>query len=101
MICPRSTLLRLYPLLLDLCRHGPERQKVVSTVDGPMRAVFEQHGIAVQFGTNPAQLASYLADADVVNLHWRCYLPRLFQAVLAAGRPLVCTLHWPSVLPEM
>jgi glycosyltransferase involved in cell wall biosynthesis len=88
-------------VILDLCLHGPEPQKVVSTVDGAMRPVFEGHGIEVQVGEDRGQLARHLADADVVNLHWLCYLPGLFPVVLAAGKPLVCTLHWPSVLPAI
>lgn len=88
-------------VILDLCLHGAEQQKVVSTTDGPMRAVFEQHGVEVQVGKDGAQLAHYLSDADVVNVHWLGYDPNLLQAVLTAGRPMVCTLHWQSTLPEI
>jgi glycosyltransferase involved in cell wall biosynthesis len=88
-------------VILDLCRFGKERQKVVSPVDGAMRAVFEEHGIPVQVGVTHEQLVVCLADADVVNLHCLEYMPELFGAVLDAGRPMVSTLHWASELPQI
>lgn len=88
-------------VIFDLCLHGAERQKVVSTVDGPMRTVLEQHGVEVQVGDDRAQLVSCLSDVDVVNVHWQGYQPSLFDIVIAAGRPMVCTVHAQSRLPEM
>src|SRR6478672_9244345 len=79
-------------VILDLCLHGAEEQKVVSTVDGSMRRVFEQHQIPVEISQDPAQLVDSLATADVVNLHWVDYQPGIFRLLLAAGRPMVCTL---------
>ena len=88
-------------VILDLCRHGAEEQQVVSTVDGPMRPVFEEHGIPLRVGETWEQVTAYLADADVVNLHLVYHVPELLQAVLNAGRPMVCTLHWCDPLPPM
>jgi glycosyltransferase involved in cell wall biosynthesis/tetratricopeptide (TPR) repeat protein len=88
-------------VILDLCRHGAEEQQVVSTVDGPMRPVFEEHGIPLRVGETWEQVIAYLADADLVNLHLVYYVPELLQAVLNAGRPMVCTLHWCDPLPPM
>jgi glycosyltransferase involved in cell wall biosynthesis len=42
-----------------------------------------------------------LADADVVNVHWLTYDRYPYAAALAAARPMVCTLQWCSVLPEL
>src|SRR5207245_758738 len=88
-------------VILDLCVHGGERQKVICPFDGPMRAVFERHGIPVETGRSPDQIVRSLAEADVVNLHCLEYQPGFLQLVLAAGRPMVCTLHWLSALPAI
>jgi glycosyltransferase involved in cell wall biosynthesis len=88
-------------VILDLCRFGSEAAFVVATEDGPMRPVFEEAGIEVHVARSVAEAARLLAEADVVNVHWMEFLPNLFRAVLDAGRPMVSTLHWPSVLPPM
>jgi hypothetical protein len=88
-------------ILLDLCLHGKERQKVVTAEDGPMRPVLEQHGVEVQIGANRAELMSHLADADVVNVHWIGCRPDLFEIAVATGRPMVVSMQWISVLPQM
>lgn len=88
-------------VILDLCRLGVERQWVVSTVDGPMRGVFEAQGVPVLIRRGKEAVAAALSAADVVNVHCLSHEPELVRAVAAAGKPMVCTLHWASALPRM
>jgi glycosyltransferase involved in cell wall biosynthesis len=88
-------------VILNLCRFGIEEQWVVATMDGPMRPVFEAHGVRVAIGEDREALAGALSGADVVNVHWLSFDAYLFAAAAAARRPMVCTLHGASALPRM
>jgi glycosyltransferase involved in cell wall biosynthesis len=73
---------------------------MVAAPDGGVIAdELQQSGIPVS--TGPSSFWAAARDADLLNLHWSGYDPRLFSFLWQTGKPLVTTLHSNAVLPEL
>jgi len=87
--------------VLDLCRMGSGQHCMVAAQSGPFRPVVESAGINVRVPVTMDELIAHLSDADLVHVHWAGYMEDVVVAVVRAARPVVFSLRWPAVLPEL
>lgn len=85
---------RMIEALLKYRGRPWSEQFVVSFEDGPMRPVFERLGARVRISRDDREIARWMREADLVNVH--LLAPHTMPKGLAGriGRPKVVTIHW-------
>lgn len=91
---------RLVEMLLRYRSAPFADQFVVSYWDGPMQRVFESLGVSVRVSRDPEQVARWLREADLLNVH--LLFPSQFPECLAGSSspPRVITIHWSAPFPS-
>jgi glycosyltransferase involved in cell wall biosynthesis len=89
-------------MVLQLCRYL-DRAEFECSVAAPEGGVMleEMRAGGIRVATGPASFAAVARDADILNLHWVGYDPQLFSLVQRLGKPLVTTLNYNAVLPDL